>query len=102
MAITSESGLFALDTPARLEKFTELVAIAIAKAETRAELTASRARIVAAADDARRRIERDLHDRAQQPLVSLGLELGSPRRACRSSCRTSTHDSGTSRTRSTA
>jgi signal transduction histidine kinase len=39
------------------------------------ELTASRVRIVAAADDARRRIERDLHDGAQQRLVSLGLEL---------------------------
>jgi signal transduction histidine kinase len=42
---------------------------------TRDELIASRARIVAAADDARRRIERDLHDGAQQRLVSLGLEL---------------------------
>src|SRR5258705_282689 len=40
-----------------------------------AELTASRARIVAAADDARRRLERDLHDGAQQRLVSLGLQL---------------------------
>jgi signal transduction histidine kinase len=39
------------------------------------ELTASRVRIVAAADDARRRLERDLHDGAQQRLVSLGLEL---------------------------
>jgi signal transduction histidine kinase len=41
----------------------------------RAELTASRARVVAAGDDARRRIERDLHDGTQQRLVSLGLEL---------------------------
>jgi signal transduction histidine kinase len=39
------------------------------------ELTASRVRIVAAVDDARRRLERDLHDGAQQRLVSLGLEL---------------------------
>ncbi len=59
----------------RLAAFTELVAVAIANAEGRAELTASRARIVAASDDARRRIERDLHDGAQQRLVSLGLEL---------------------------
>src|SRR6201999_43298 len=44
-------------------------------AESRAELTASRARIVAAADQVRRRIERDLHDGTQQRLVSLGLEL---------------------------
>ena len=75
IAVTSESDLLPLDTQERLEKFTELVATAIANTETRAELTASRARIVAASDDARRRIERDLHDGAQQRLVSLGLEL---------------------------
>jgi signal transduction histidine kinase len=63
------------DTEARLTEFTELVAMAIANAESRAELAASRARIVAAADETRRRIERDLHDGAQQRLVSLGLEL---------------------------
>jgi signal transduction histidine kinase len=53
------------------------LATAIANAESRAELTASRARIVAAADDTRQRIERDLHDGAQQQLVTLGLELRS-------------------------
>jgi signal transduction histidine kinase len=63
------------DTEARVADFADLVATAIANAETHAELTASRARIVAAGDDARRRIERDLHDGAQQRLVSLGLEL---------------------------
>jgi signal transduction histidine kinase len=63
------------DTEARLASFTELVATAIANAESRAELKASRARIVAAADETRRRIERDLHDGIQQRLVSLGLEL---------------------------
>jgi signal transduction histidine kinase len=42
---------------------------------SRAELTASRARVVAAGDEARQRIERDLHDGTQQRLVSLGLEL---------------------------
>jgi signal transduction histidine kinase len=63
------------DTEARLTEFTELLAMAIANAESRAELAASRARIVAAADETRRRIERDLHDGAQQRLVSLGLEL---------------------------
>jgi signal transduction histidine kinase len=51
------------------------VATAIANAESRAELAASRARIVATADATRRRIERDLHDGAQQQLVSLALEL---------------------------
>jgi signal transduction histidine kinase len=65
------------DTEARVADFAELVATAIANAEAHAELTASRVRIVAAADDARRRIERDLHDGAQQRLVSLGLELRS-------------------------
>jgi signal transduction histidine kinase len=55
--------------------FTDLVTTSIANAAARDELLASRARIVAAADDARRRIERDLHDGAQQRLVALGLEL---------------------------
>jgi len=64
------------DTENRLERFTELVATAIANAESRSELAASRRRIVAASDETRRRIERDLHDGVQQQLVSLGLELG--------------------------
>jgi signal transduction histidine kinase len=63
------------ETEARLARFTTLVATAIANAEARAALTASRARIVAAADAARGRIERDLHDGAQQRLVSLALRL---------------------------
>jgi signal transduction histidine kinase len=73
---TAEERLPA-DTEARLANFTDLVATAIANAESRAELTASRARIVAAGDNTRRRIERDLHDGAQQQLVTLGLKLGS-------------------------
>jgi signal transduction histidine kinase len=74
-------GSTQLETPlpasaeGRLAQFTELLATAIANAEGRAEIAASRARIVAAADDTRRRIERDLHDGAQQRLVSLALEL---------------------------
>ncbi|WP_082965256.1 DUF4118 domain-containing protein [Mycobacterium sp. ACS1612] len=63
------------ETEARIGDFADLVATAISNAETRAELTASRARIVTAGDQARRRFERDLHDGAQQRLVSLGLEL---------------------------
>jgi signal transduction histidine kinase len=63
------------DTESRIADFAELVATAIANADARTELTASRARIVAAADETRRRIERDLHDGTQQRLVSLGLEL---------------------------
>jgi signal transduction histidine kinase len=63
------------DTEARVGDFADLVATAIANADARTELTASRARIVAASDAARRRFERDLHDGAQQRLVSLGLHL---------------------------
>jgi signal transduction histidine kinase len=66
---------------ARLAGFTELVGTALANAEARAALTASRARIVAAADTARRRIERDLHDGAQQRLVALALQLRTTRAA---------------------
>ena len=62
-------------TEARLAGFTELAATAIANAEAQAALTASRARIVATADATRRRIERNLHDGAQQRLVSLALDL---------------------------
>jgi signal transduction histidine kinase len=67
--------LLPADTESRLAGFTELVSTAIANAEAQAEVTASRARIVAAADQARRRIERDLHDGTQQRLVSLALKL---------------------------
>ncbi|WP_169949351.1 DUF4118 domain-containing protein [Microbispora sp. H11081] len=59
----------------RMRDFTELVVTAISNALTRDELAASRARVVAASDETRHRIERDLHDGAQQRLVSLGLQL---------------------------
>jgi signal transduction histidine kinase len=70
-------------TEARLGGFTELVAAAIANAEGQARLAASRARIVATADQTRRRIERDLHDGAQQRLVSLALQLRAAQAAAR-------------------
>jgi PAS domain S-box-containing protein len=63
------------DTEIRMAQFTELVATAVANAESGAELAASRRRIVATADEARRRIERDLHDGAQQRLVSTVVVL---------------------------
>jgi signal transduction histidine kinase len=59
----------------RVAEFAELVAYAIENAEARNELAASRARLVEAADEARRRIERDLHDGAQQRLVAAALDL---------------------------
>jgi signal transduction histidine kinase len=62
-------------TSARLQQFSDLVATALANAYSRAELTASRARVVAAADAERRRIERNLHDGTQQRLVALALAL---------------------------
>jgi signal transduction histidine kinase len=72
---STKRGPFTSVTPDRMADFTELVATAVANAESRAELSASRARIVAAADETRRRIERDLHDGTQQRLVSLALKL---------------------------
>ncbi len=72
---SAKSQRLTTDTEHRIRDFAYLIAIAIANAETRAELTASRARIVTAADQARRRFERDLHDGAQQRVVSLGLEV---------------------------
>jgi signal transduction histidine kinase len=59
----------------RLRQFTELVATAVSNATTRADLLASRARIVAAGDEARRRLERNLHDGTQQRIVAIGLDL---------------------------
>jgi signal transduction histidine kinase len=75
--LATTTGLQALpeDAESRLMDFAELVATAISNAVARAELNASRARIVAAGDDTRRRIERDLHDGAQQRLASLALAL---------------------------
>jgi signal transduction histidine kinase len=75
IAIVGRHWRFPADTEERLVGFTELVGTAIANADSRTQLTASRARIVTAADDARRRIERDLHDGIQQRLVALGLTL---------------------------
>lgn len=75
--IVGTSGPDALpaDTEACLTDFAELIATAIANAHARAELVASRARIVTASDNARRGIERDLHDGAQQRLVTLALQV---------------------------
>jgi signal transduction histidine kinase len=68
------------DIESRVGQFTELVATAIANADTYAQLTASRARVVATADETRRRIERDLHDGAQQRLVHTLVSLKLARR----------------------
>ena len=72
---SSGPGPFPPGVEERLEKFTSLVAVALANAEAREQLTASRARIVQAGDAERRRLERNLHDGAQQRLVTLALGL---------------------------
>jgi signal transduction histidine kinase len=74
-AVTSRAEPLPADIETRMADFADLVATAISNAATRAELIASRARIVTASDEARRRLERNLHDGAQQRLVSLGLAM---------------------------
>jgi signal transduction histidine kinase len=74
MVVGSRVGPLPTGTEAKLAGFTELAGTAIANAEAQVALTASRARIVATADATRRRIERNLHDGAQQRLVCLSLD----------------------------
>ena len=74
-ALTVLRASFPAGAEGRLAEFGEIVAIAVANAESRTQLAASRARVIAASDATRRRLERDLHDGAQQRLVSLALEL---------------------------
>jgi signal transduction histidine kinase len=75
MVTASHTEALPAGTESRLAGFTDLAATAIANAEAQAALTASRARIVATADATRRRIERNLHDGAQQRLVSIALDV---------------------------
>jgi signal transduction histidine kinase len=71
---TAGSRPLPTDAEERIANFADLIATAISNAETRTELTVSRARVVAAGDETRRRLERDLHDGIQQRLVSLALK----------------------------
>ena len=75
VATSPEAESLRADTESRLENFTELVATAISNTEARTEVAASRARIVAATDEERRRVVRDLHDGAQQRLVHTIITL---------------------------
>ncbi len=75
VATTAQPGAFPAYTEQRVASFAELVAHALANVDARQKLAASRARIVEAADSERRRLERNLHDGAQQRLVSLALAL---------------------------
>jgi signal transduction histidine kinase len=74
-ASTRSPDPFPPDTEVQIAGFTEIVATAIANAESRIQLAASRARVVAAGDEMRQRLERNLHDSLQQRLVSLALRL---------------------------
>jgi GAF domain-containing protein len=67
----------------RLAQFAELAAVAIANAENKSKLTASRARVIATADETRRRVQRDVHDGAQQRLVHTIIALKLARDAMR-------------------
>jgi PAS domain S-box-containing protein len=75
IAVLREAETVAPETERRLTAFADLAAAALASADARDALEASRARIVSAGDAARRRLERNLHDGAQQRLVSLALKL---------------------------
>ena len=76
---TADTDPMVADTEDRVARFTELIATAVSNAEASVALAASRARLVAAGDDVRRRNERNLHDGAQQRLVTLALKLRSVR-----------------------
>jgi signal transduction histidine kinase len=67
--------VLATDAETRLTDFTHLVASSISNVHARDNLIASRARIVTASDETRRRVERNLHDGIQQRVVSLALSL---------------------------
>jgi len=72
---SSRPAHFGPDAERRLADFTELVALALESVEAYDRLSASRARLVEAGISERRRLERNLHDGAQQRLVSLSLQL---------------------------
>jgi signal transduction histidine kinase len=80
---TSRAEPLALGVESRIAEFTELVGTAISNVQARSDLAESRARVVAASDKTRRQIERDLHDGAQQRLVSIVLKLKQAREAVR-------------------
>jgi PAS domain S-box-containing protein len=74
VGIASENPL-PPETENRLAAFCELISLALASAQAREDLVASRLRLVRAGDETRRRLERNLHDGAQQRLVSVALTL---------------------------
>jgi signal transduction histidine kinase len=75
IAVARHTETLPPDTESRIAEFTELVATAISNLQARSDLAASRARLVAAGDEERRRVVRDLHDGAQQRLVHTVITL---------------------------
>jgi signal transduction histidine kinase len=75
MAVGAEPGAFPVGTELRIAEFAELVTAALANADAREQLAASRARIVEAGYEERRRLERDLHDGAQQEFVGAAISM---------------------------
>jgi signal transduction histidine kinase len=73
--LVASEGILGVDAEQRLAGFAELLGLALEGADARAELNASRARILEAAFTERRRLERNLHDGAQQRLVALAIQL---------------------------
>jgi signal transduction histidine kinase len=83
IAALPEGESLPAETDRRLQAFAELVGLAVASAHARDELSASRLRIIEASDAERRRIERNLHDGAQQRLVALSVVLRLARKRLR-------------------
>jgi signal transduction histidine kinase len=81
MGAATDHQQFQADAEQRMAEFTELIGTAISSIQARSDLAASRARIVAAADEERRRVVRDLHDGAQQRLVHSIITLKLAHRA---------------------
>ena len=75
LVLVASVGALGPDAESRLAGFAELIALALESAEARAELNASRVRILEAGVTERRRLERNLHDGAQQRLVALAVQL---------------------------
>lgn len=75
LTVTSPNPPLPADLEDRLNPFAELAAVAIVNADNKSKLTASRARVVATADETRRRVQRDVHDGAQQRLVHTIIAL---------------------------
>ena len=75
LTATSADGPLARGAEDRLQRFANLVGTAVSNATSRAQLVASRARVLSTADETRRRLQRDVHDGAQQRLVQTVISL---------------------------